>query len=151
MLSAFIVFSVLGAAILAETQAPGAGIHIRGFQLQTIIGFVTPKIIEWAKASKAKPLQFIQPGNPKVARWTASIVAAATTIGIGVSFSGDFWSSDGGTVTLAHISIPFMVQAGLQFSSAWVYQWMVQHSMFEAFWKPQPAVVAPEAPATPTP
>ncbi len=148
MISAFIMISALGALVVAETQAPGSGLHIRGFQLQTIIGFLTPKLIEMIKQSKSKPFSFLQPGDPTAARWAAAIVAALTTVGIGVSFNGDFWSAEGGTVTFAHISIPFIINATVQFVSAWVYQWVIQHSSFEAFWKPQPTPAAP-APANP--
>ena len=117
-------------AMLAAAASVGQASQ---FDAQVILGFVVPKVIQWIKESQWLPFRWV--ATPTTAKFVSGLVAGLLALGIVVSFEGDIWAATGATVTIANVSLPVIVNA----AAAFLFQWIVQHAAYGAFWKKQPA------------
>jgi hypothetical protein len=132
MFSACLIFAALAALLYqVSTPALNLGGGPNSFDTQMILGFVVPKIINWMKESKAGWLAWIHPENPALAKWASGVSAFLLALGVVVSYEGSFWTAQGATITFTHVSLVTILQVG----GAWIFQWIIQHTMYQACWK----------------
>jgi hypothetical protein len=129
MFSACIVFGALAALFWQVTANVGSGAN--SFDTQMVLGFVTPKVIQWLKQSQSGWLGWIRGDNPAIAKWVSGVTAFLLALGIVASYEGSFWTAQGARITFDHISAMTILQVG----GAWLFQWTIQHTMYQAFWK----------------
>ena len=97
-------------------------------QVQALITFVTPLLIQLAKRSHSTALAWIGQNKPKVCVITSGIAALGTSMGIELVHAPHSLTvswPDG--ATMARGLATFVVTAVLQFAA--------QHALYEGFWR----------------
>ena len=97
-------------------------------QIQALITFITPMLIQLAKRSQNAALGWIDQHRPKVCVFTSAVAALATSMGVEVARAPHSvtvsWPD---AATMAHGLAAFLVSAVLQFAA--------QHALYEGFWR----------------
>ena len=97
-------------------------------QIQALITFITPYLIQLAKRSQSAGLAWIDQNKPKVCVFTSAVAALTTSMGIEFVHSPhSFTVSWPDGATLARGLAAFLVSAVLQFAA--------QHALYEGFWR----------------
>ena len=97
-------------------------------QIQALVTFLMPLIIQYAKRSQAAWLGWIDQNKPKVCMVTSAATALATSMGIVISrapHSLTLTWPDGSV--LARGFATFLVSAVVQFAA--------QHALYDGFWR----------------
>jgi len=98
------------------------------FEMQALITFITPVVIQLAKRSQSAAFAWIDQNKPKVCVATSALAALATSMGIefvrGPHSLTVSWA-DG--ATLARGFATFAVSALVQFAT--------QHALYEGLWR----------------
>ena len=97
-------------------------------QIQALITFLVPFVLQLAKRSQAKGLQWIDQARPKISVLVAAGTALVTSTGITIvhaSHSLTVTWPDGATIARGFVS--FFVMAVVQIGG--------QHALYEGFWR----------------
>ena len=97
-------------------------------QIQALITFIMPLVIQLAKRSQLQALAWIDQSKPRICVLSSGVAALLTSMGI--EFVHDAHSltvSWPDVATLARGFVTFLVTAGIQFAA--------QHALYEGFWR----------------
>ena len=101
---------------------------VQSIQLQAIITFVMPLLIQLAKRSQSVAFAWIDQNKPKICMFTSGVMALATSMGIEVAHAPHSltvtWPNAG---TLERGFLTFLVSAVLQFAA--------QHALYDGLWR----------------
>jgi hypothetical protein len=100
----------------------------QSLQVQALITFAMPLLIQLAKRSQSAAFAWIDQNKPKICMLTSGVAALMTTMGI--EFVHDAHSvtvSWPDTATLLRGLMTFVVSAVLQFAA--------QHALYDGFWR----------------
>lgn len=101
---------------------------VQSFEVQALITFVMPLLIQLAKRSQSQAFAWIDQNKPKICLLTSGVTALLTSMGI--EFAHDAHSltvSWPDTATLVRGLATFVVAAVLQFAA--------QHALYDGFWR----------------
>jgi hypothetical protein len=97
-------------------------------QMQALITFLMPLVIQLAKKSQARWLGWIDQSRPKMCMLASGVAALLTSMGIGFARTPHSltvtWPD---ATTLLRGLLSFLVPAVLQFAA--------QHALYDGFWK----------------
>jgi hypothetical protein len=97
-------------------------------QVQALVTFMMPLLIQLAKRSQAQALAWIDQSKPKICVLTSGAAALATSMGIEIVHAPHSLTvSWPDTATLVRGLATFLVSAVLQFAA--------QHALYEGFWR----------------
>jgi len=97
-------------------------------QLQALITFITPLLMQLAKRSQSAGLAWIGQNKPKICVLTSAVAALATSMGIEIAHAPHSLTlSWPDAATMARGLAAFLVSAVLQFAA--------QHALYEGFWR----------------
>ena len=97
-------------------------------QIQALITFITPFVIQLAKRSHSAALAWIDQNKPKICLLTSAVAALATSMGIEFAHAPhSFTVSWPEGPTMARGMVAFLVSAVLQFAA--------QHALYDGFWR----------------
>jgi hypothetical protein len=106
----------------------GETMDTQSLQVQALITFLTPFLIQLAKRSQAQALTWIDQRKPLISVVTSAAVALATSTGIAVVHAPHSltitWPEG---ATLARGLVTLLVSAAMQFGG--------QHVFYEGFWR----------------
>lgn len=101
---------------------------VQSFQIQALITFITPLLIQLAKRSKSAAFAWIDQRRPTVCVITSGVAALLTSMGIEIVHAPHSltvsWPE---SATLARGLVTFLVAAMLQF--------VAQHALYEKLWR----------------
>ena len=101
---------------------------VTSIQVQALITFLTPLLIQLVKRSQSAAFAWIDQNKPKICLLTSGAAALATSMGIEfVHASHSLTVSWSDTATLARGLVTFVVSAVLQFAA--------QHALYDGFWR----------------
>jgi hypothetical protein len=101
---------------------------VQSIQVQALITFVMPLLIQLAKRSQSAAFAWIDQNKPKVCMLTSGVMALATSMGIEVAHAPHSLTvtwPDAGTIERGLAT--FLVSAVLQFAA--------QHALYDGFWR----------------
>jgi len=97
-------------------------------EVQALITFITPFVIQLAKRSQSAGLAWIDQNKPKICMLTSAVAALGTSMGIEFAHAPhSFTVSWPDGATMARGVVAFMITAALQF--------IAQHALYEGFWR----------------
>jgi hypothetical protein len=106
----------------------------QSLQIQALITFVMPLLIQVAKRSQSRAFAWIDQNKPKICMLTSGVAALLTSMGIEfVHAPHSLTVSWPDTATLGRGLLTFLVSVVLQFAA--------QHALYKGFW--QHAVPSP--------
>ena len=97
-------------------------------QIQALITFVTPFVIQLAKRSQSGFLAWIDQNKPKICMLTSGVAALATSMGIEFVHAPH-------SLTVSWPDGPTLVRGALTFVVSAVLQFAAQHALYDGFWK----------------
>jgi hypothetical protein len=107
----------------------------QSFQVQALITFMMPLLIQLAKRSQSSLFAWIDQNKPKICMLTSGVTALLTSMGIEIAHAPHSltvrWPDD---ATLVRGLLTFLLSGVLQFAA--------QHVLYKGFW--QHAVPSPE-------
>ena len=113
--------------------------NANSIQIQAIVTFLMPALIQLLKRSRAKGLQWIDQDKPKICVLTSAATALATSMGIEFAHaSHSLTISWGDSGQILHGFLTFIVLTIIQIGG--------QHALYGGFWKqifPTPSPSAP--------
>ena len=117
--------------------------NTQSLQVQALITFLMPMVIQLAKRSQSAGFAWIDQNKPKVCMLTSGVAALATSMGIEFAYAPHsltvHWPDP---TTMARGLVTLVVSVVLQFAA--------QHALYDGFWRhivPSPS--GPMAPAKP--
>jgi len=100
----------------------------QSLQVQALITFVMPLLIQLAKRSQSQALAWIDQSKPRISVLASGVAALLTSMGIQfVHAPHSLTVSWPDAATLARGFVTFLVTAGIQFAA--------QHALYEGFWR----------------
>jgi hypothetical protein len=100
----------------------------QSLQVQALITFVMPLLIQLAKRSQSAGFAWINQNKPKICMLTSGVAALVTSMGIEfVHAPHSLTVSWPDTATLVRGLVTFVVSAVLQFAA--------QHALYDGFWR----------------
>ena len=106
----------------------------QSLQVQALITFVMPLLIQFAKRSRSQAFAWIGQNKPKICMLTSGVAALLTSMGIEIVHAPHSLTvSWPDAATLGRGLLTFLVSAVLQFAA--------QHALYKGFW--QHAVPSP--------
>jgi hypothetical protein len=117
----------------------GLLILVASFISQVKVGGVAAALIQWVKMSKAPAASWISINTPWMTRLVALAFAAAASVGI-------HWTFTGNTLVVAGLSLTAIVTALWSFGQSYLMQHAWYKTVFSSFLTvnaPQPAAAAP--------
>jgi hypothetical protein len=100
----------------------------QSLQIQALITFAMPLLIQLAKRSRNAGFAWIDQNKPKVCMLTSGVMALVTSMGIEIAHAPHSltvsWPDE---ATLVHGLLTFLVSSVLQFGA--------QHVLYDGFWK----------------
>jgi hypothetical protein len=101
---------------------------MHSLQIQALITFIMPLVIQLAKRSQSAGLAWIDQHKPKIGMLVSAATALTTSMGIGFAHAPHSLTvSWPDTATMARGVVTFLVSAILQFAA--------QHALYEGFWR----------------
>jgi len=98
------------------------------FDIQTLVTFLAPQEIQFAKKSDAQALAWIDQSKPKICVLTNFVVALVTSAGI-------TFAHVPGSLTISWPSLGTAVPGLLTFLISTIVQFVAQHLLYDSFWK----------------
>jgi len=100
----------------------------QSLQIQALITFVMPLLIQLAKRSQSQAFAWIDQNKPKICMITSGVAALLTSMGIEfVHAPHSLTVSWPDTATLVRGLLTFLVSVVLQFAA--------QHALYDGFWR----------------
>jgi hypothetical protein len=97
-------------------------------ELQALVTFVMPFLIQLAKRSRSTAFAWIDQNKPKICVFTSAVAALATSMGIEIAHAPHSLTvSWPDTPTLLRGLATFLISAGFQFAA--------QHALYEGLWR----------------
>ena len=100
----------------------------QSLQIQALITFIMPLLIQLAKRSQSAAFRWIDQNKPKICMLTSAATALATSMGIDIAYAPHrltvSWPE--GDILLRGLAT-FLVSAVLQFAT--------QHALYEGLWR----------------
>jgi hypothetical protein len=101
---------------------------VQSIQVQALITFVMPLMIQLAKRSQSAAFAWIDQHKPRICMLTSGVMALATSMGIEVAHAPHSLTvtwPDAGTIERGMVT--FLVSAVVQFAA--------QHALYDGFWR----------------
>ena len=100
----------------------------QSLQIQALIAFIMPLLIQWAKRSQAPVFAWIDQNKPKICVLTSAGAALLTSTGIEIARAP-------GVLTIHYPDATTILRGLLAFAAVTIGQIAVQHSVYGGFWK----------------
>lgn len=97
-------------------------------QIQALVTFVMPFVIQLLKRSQAKSLAWIDQAKPKVCMATSAVTALLTAGGI-------HFVHTAGAITVTYPDLSTALHGLLTFLVAAIFQLAGQHALYDGFWR----------------
>jgi hypothetical protein len=98
------------------------------FEIQALVTFLAPLVIQFAKKSDARALAWIDQSKPKVCVLTNFAIALVASAGI-------TFAHVPGSLTISWPSLGTVVPGLLTFLISTIVQFVAQHLLYDSFWK----------------